>query len=512
MTASREAAIETLAIRERYRDWYATHRDPIAEDRFLWRAQTFRHLVHLLPGERILELGRGCGTFTRQLAKVTRGENPICAVTFDAEARPAADEGAGGAVEGIRLEALPGALEGRTFDCIVGIDMLDARHTAWTLARAYDLLAPGGQLVFFESNPWNPVLRGWRALRRIVSRSDPRNLLNRTQLYELLSEVGFIRISAVFNDFVYAPLTPGMIWLLRNLSIVLENAPAVRTLAGSILVHAQKPPRERDRPVRSLAPHDTLKSAVSVVVPCHNEEMNVEPLVHRLLGLYGDYIHEIVMVDDNSVDRTADVIAACAARDARVRLVRRTPPNGVGLAIADGYRAVTGQWVLSMDCDFQHLLPEIRDLFDAAAAGNAVVLGSRFSRHSVLLNYPFTKILSNRAFHVVAQVLLLRRFRDVTNNLKLLRRDVVDRLILTHRGFAVNAEIGLQAALLADTVAEVPISWINREFDMGASSFRIVKSGGGYANVLWNAWRLRMFGSGRYAGLRPTRAEPAIAP
>ena len=81
----------------------------------------------------------------------------------------------------------------------------------------------------------------------------------------------------------------------------------------------------------------------------------------------------------------------------------RTPPNGVGRALADGYRAATGRWVLSMDCDFQHLLPEFRDLFDAAAAGSDVVVGSRFSRHSVLLNYPFQKIVANRGFHALAR-------------------------------------------------------------------------------------------------------------
>jgi dolichol-phosphate mannosyltransferase len=68
-----------------------------------------------------------------------------------------------------------------------------------------------------------------------------------------------------------------------------------------------------------------------------------------------------------------------------VKRVYRKPPNGVGLALADGYRAATGKYVLSMDCDFTHLLSEVRDLFDAAAKGYDVVVGSRFSRHSVLL-------------------------------------------------------------------------------------------------------------------------------
>jgi dolichol-phosphate mannosyltransferase len=56
-----------LAARERYRDEYWRKHDPIAEDRLLWRAQAFRHTVHLLPGQTILELGCGEGLFTHAL-------------------------------------------------------------------------------------------------------------------------------------------------------------------------------------------------------------------------------------------------------------------------------------------------------------------------------------------------------------------------------------------------------------------------------------------------------------
>ena len=127
-------------------------------------------------------------------------------------------------------------------------------------------------------------------------------------------------------------------------------------------------------------------------------------MVSRLCNLYGEYIHEIVLVDDNSKDSTREVIGALADADPRIKPVYRTPPNGVGRAIADGLRVATGDYILSLDCDFQHLLPEVRDMFDAAAEGYDVVVGSRFSRHSVLLNYPWLKIIANRAFHVVGPI------------------------------------------------------------------------------------------------------------
>ena len=478
--------VATLAMRERHREWYLRARDPVGDDRMLWRAQTFRHLVHLLPGQTILELGCGGGTFTRQLLRITRGENPITAVSFDTDAPAVLPLGP--SVTHVTVQALPGPLANCRFDFVVGLDLLDGHQCAEVLQHVHELLEPGGQVVFYQSNPWNPVLQARRLAGRLFGARDPRHLLNRSRLYELMSEVGFIRVFAVFNDFVYAPLTPRLGWMLRNVSVALENAPVARRLAGSILVHAQRPPRVRAQRRVSLCEHVSLRGAVSVVIPCHNEEMNVGPFVTRIRELFDDYLHEIILVDDNSRDRTRDVIMALAAADQRVKAVIRTPPNGVGRALADGYRVATGRYVLSMDCDFQHLLPEVRDLFDEAAEGHEVIVGSRFSRHSVLLNYPFTKIVANRAFHLIARLLLRRHFRDLTNNLKLMRRDVIEQLQLQEPGFAVNAETGLQPLLLGYRIKEVPISWINRTSDMGASSFRLLRVGGGYWRVLGRAW------------------------
>jgi SAM-dependent methyltransferase len=483
-----DGPVDALRLREAYREDYWLRRDPIYADRLLWRAQTFRHLVHLLPGQSILELGCGRGLFTQALVKVTGGANRITAVSFDPSASDRPPD-VPASVKVRTVSSMSEDLGGETFDFVVAMDLLDRRNCAWFAQQVMDLLKPGGQVLFYESNPWNVVLKLRRLLSQALGSKDERHLLSRDALYELMSEIGFVRVFAVYNDFVYAPLTSPLIWLLRNLSIVLENLPGVRTLAGSILIHAQKPPRRTELPRVSLCRHEQFRGAVSVVVPCRNEEMNVEAVVHGLETYYADYLHEIVLVDDNSDDGTRAVMESLAARNPLVRPVFRTPPPGVGRAIADGLRATTGRYVLSMDCDFQHLLPQFQDLFDAAAEGHDVVVGSRFSRHSVLLNYPFQKIIANRGFHVLAQLMLRRRFRDVTNNLKLMRREVVDDLQLSDPGFAVNAEMGLQPLLMGYSVAEVPISWINRDPAMGVSSFRLAKVGGGYWRVLLNLWR-----------------------
>src|SRR5262249_12279386 len=162
-------------------------------------------------------------------AKVTRGECPLTALTFDAEAeRP---RGFPSCVEFLANRAGLGVLEGRCFDFIIAHDMLDKRNATWLLKQVFELLAYGGRVLFYESNPWNVMRRLRQTLGHLFGHRDPRLLLSRPDMYELLSELGFIRVFAVFNDFVYPPLTPKGVWLLRNLSIVLENTPVLRTLA-----------------------------------------------------------------------------------------------------------------------------------------------------------------------------------------------------------------------------------------------------------------------------------------
>ena len=510
----------TLALRERFRERYQRELDPLLRERLRWRAHAVRQLTHVIPGQSILELGCGSGLFSATLREVTRGENPITAVTFLAPTPAAAPVAAADPatrppelpadVEFHALADLPGSLHGRRFDHVVALDMLDRRHCAPVLEAVHALLEPGGQFVFYETNPWNPALKVYRALGRLFGRDDPRSLLSRSELYELISEMGFVHVFALCNDFLYRPLTRGLTRPLKSLSSVLENTPGVRAFAGSILVHAQKPaagPARAPAPTTNLATHAALKGEVSVVIPCRDEERNVEPLLKGLRDLYDGYLREVIFAHDQGRDGTRAVLERLAAADARVRPLFRTGPGGVGRALADGIRMAGGRYVLTLDCDFAPMLPELRELFDAVAGGCDVAIGSRFSRESVLLNYPLTKILANRGFHVLARMLLWRRLHDVTNNLKLFTRDVARRLVLVEPGFAVNAELGLQPLLMGVRVREQPVSWVQRGASMGRSSFHLTRVGGGYARVLARAFLARWFARGRYRSVVSTKSD-----
>jgi dolichol-phosphate mannosyltransferase len=111
------------------------------------------------------------------------------------------------------------------------------------------------------------------------------------------------------------------------------------------------------------------------------------------------------------------------------------------------------------------------------------------------LNYPFFKIFCNRSFHLLVNLFLPCRIRDISNNLKLYRAEILKNLNIEQNHFAANVETGLKPILAGYDVCEVPISWINRTIDMGNSSFKIVKIAPHYfaefVNITWNTWRGR---------------------
>ena len=320
--------------------------------------------------------------------------------------------------------------------------------------------------------------------------------MRKYKLMQTASHQGFTHIEVIPYDIVHSRTPRSFIRFLQSLAYILEHAPIIRNLCGTLFIWAKKPGNdETRRPRVNLANHRELFDSTSIVMPAHNEEMNIPPLIQALIQMYDPYIHEIIVVNDNSRDQTAEVTREIAKDELRVKLVNRKPPNGVGRALRDGYAAATGRYILTMDCDFVLIVPELRDLFDVIASGAEGAIGSRFSHESILINYPFFKILCNRSFHLLVNLLLPGKVRDISNNLKLYRSEILKNLDIREHHFAVNAETGLKPLLAGYDIREVPTSWINRTTDMGSSTFNVLKVAPNYffalVRMVWNTWRGR---------------------
>jgi SAM-dependent methyltransferase len=448
----------------------------------------------VFPGRKVLELGAGSGIWTVHLASVLAGQNHLTAVAFNGDLAHKAQSRRLPNTTSILLKNFESALSNQTFDYVVASDILDDRLYPTVIDTAFRCLKPGGQFIFFAPHATS-LTAVFQKVTRLFSRRDAGAGSQRgvgvQGLRAAAADWGFRDVEIEFIEVLPAPQSA----VGTPIELILVKSPIARCFARSVCFRGSKPgssPVETPPPT-NLAVHHELFGAVSVVVPCHNEEANIERLVGTLLGMYGDYIREIVIVDDNSTDGTAAVGESLARSNPKVKLLKRDPPNGVGRALRDGYAAATGKYILSIDCDFVAIASELHRLFDAVAEGCDGAVGSRFSPESALVRYPFSKLICNRGYHLLVNLLLGKRVRDASNNLKLYRAEILKDLDIEENHFAANVETGLKPLLKNYRIREVPASWINRSAGMGHSSFNLLGVGPAYLRVLlrtaWRVWR-----------------------
>lgn len=118
---------------------------------------------------------------------------------------------------------------------------------------------------------------------------------------------------------------------------------------------------------------------LAVVVPTLNEFDNIRPFLARLSTALGDLSWELVFVDDNSADGTADLVRSLARCDHRIRVVQRVGRRGLSSAVVEGALATSAPVIAVIDADMQHderLLPA---LYDAVSkGGHDLAVGSRY--------------------------------------------------------------------------------------------------------------------------------------
>jgi dolichol-phosphate mannosyltransferase len=224
---------------------------------------------------------------------------------------------------------------------------------------------------------------------------------------------------------------------------------------------------------------------LSLVIPAHNEEGRIESTVK----LFDDALnaagipHEILVVNDNSRDRTEEILRELAASRPSVRYINNPPPNGFGFAVRAGLAAFRGDAVAIVMADASDLPEDLIAFYRKLQEGYDCVFGSRFTRHSRVVDYPWPKMVLNRLGNLLIRALFLIRYNDVTNAFKLYRRSVIAGLqpLLAYH-FNLTVELPLKAIVRGYKYAVVPNSWFNRT--SGVSKFKIREMGSRYLFII----------------------------
>ena len=122
---------------------------------------------------------------------------------------------------------------------------------------------------------------------------------------------------------------------------------------------------------------------ISIVIPTFNEIRNISEIINRLLVLDLSSNIEILIVDDNSSDGTADKVRELVHNEKRIRLINRVGRSGLSSAIKEGCLCASGELVVVMDADGQHDPSYIRKALKFIESSKVdIVVGSRFTTGS----------------------------------------------------------------------------------------------------------------------------------
>jgi dolichol-phosphate mannosyltransferase len=225
---------------------------------------------------------------------------------------------------------------------------------------------------------------------------------------------------------------------------------------------------------------------LSVVIPAHNEEGCIESTVTNLVtNLNRESIdHEILVINDNSKDKTETILKDLGAKYSSVRYINNQPPNGFGFAVRCGLNNFTGDAVAIYMADASDR-PEdlVRYWRTMEQQGVDCVFGSRFIKGGRTFDYPVVKLAINRCANLFIQMLFGLRYNDVTNAFKMYRRHVILGLkpFLSHH-FNLTVELPLKSIVRGYSYAVVPNDWINRK--TGESKLKIKEMGSRYLFIV----------------------------
>ncbi|MGP3926529.1 dolichyl-phosphate beta-glucosyltransferase [Streptomyces sp. 8N616] len=214
-------------------------------------------------------------------------------------------------------------------------------------------------------------------------------------------------------------------------------------------------------------PHAEAETAVidlSVVIPAYNEEQRLRPgmdEVCRYLRTTGRR-WELIVVDDGSTDRTAEVAAEAAAAEPRIRLLRAPANRGKGHAVRIGIRASRGRRVLFCDADAATPIEELAQLHDRLDDGYAAAIGSRARPGArIEVRQHALRELLGKAGNRLIQAVAVPGIRDTQCGFKLFDGDKARRAFALARtdGWGFDVEILRIFHANGWPIAEVPVRW-----------------------------------------------------
>jgi dolichol-phosphate mannosyltransferase len=217
---------------------------------------------------------------------------------------------------------------------------------------------------------------------------------------------------------------------------------------------------------------------VLVVIPTYNEADNIRLITERVRRAVPSV--DILIADDSSPDGTGGIADELATADDHVFVLHRAGKEGLGAAYVAGFGWAKNKGydaVVEMDADGSHAPEELSKLLDALRDADAV-LGARYIPGGSVHNWPLHRLLLSRGGNIYIRMALGMPFKDATGGYRAYRMpvlDVIDVSTVASTGYSFQVELAWRTYRRGFRVAEVPITFTERERGESKMSGNIFK-------------------------------------
>ncbi len=197
---------------------------------------------------------------------------------------------------------------------------------------------------------------------------------------------------------------------------------------------------------------------ISVIIPTYNERDNLDELFSRIERSLNGLSHEIILVDDNSPDGTADRAKELSS-SYPVKVIVRPKKLGLSSAVMNGLSVARGDVIAVMDADLQHPPEVLSALYKKIEEGCDIAIASRYVRGGSVENWSLVRRLISKGSIILAWTLLprVRWIKDPASGYFMFKRRVIEDCELNPRGFKILMEILVKGNY--SRVCEVPYTF-----------------------------------------------------
>ncbi|MBW4604819.1 MAG: glycosyltransferase [Calothrix sp. FI2-JRJ7] len=239
--------------------------------------------------------------------------------------------------------------------------------------------------------------------------------------------------------------------------------------------------------------------SLSIVIPAYNEEGCIAQTVHTISQVMEteNIDYEILVVNDNSKDKTEEILQQLNATNHKVNYINNYYPNGFGFAVRCGLENFKGDAVAIVMADSSDAPEDIVSYYYKLQSGYDCIFGSRFIKGGKVIDYPTYKLIINRLANFFIQILFGLELNDTTNAFKIYRREVIQGTfpLISHH-FNLTVELPLKAIVRGYSYATIPIVWRNRT--TGVSKLKLKEMGSRYLFIVLSIWLEKHLSRGDY--------------